>query len=118
MRLLKNWPKAKPRQGTVEKPINNGVCWEDVITVLVFQYGSNTSPERLNSSNRLNGAAKVIGKVITENTFEFDFTVYSKNVRHIINGLRTNEIPESYIEYVKQRIVRNNPLLDEEVELL
>jgi hypothetical protein len=153
----------------------------------------------------LNGAAKVIGKVITENTFEFDFTVYSKTnkcgaadivpgsgcqiwgvlydipeerifrkkcpeglkcldaiegeginyvrdsisvcypdgtrvkdvvityvakerkttyktsidyVRHIINGLRSNEIPESYIEYVKQRIVRNNPLLDEDVELL
>jgi len=46
---------------------------------LVFQYGSNTSVERLNSSHRLNGAAKVIAPAYTVDNYELDFTVWSES---------------------------------------
>jgi hypothetical protein len=45
---------------------------------LVFQYGSNTSAQRLNSPERLNGAATVISPAYTKNLYELDFTVWSK----------------------------------------
>ena len=44
---------------------------------LVFQYGSNTSVERLNCPKRLDGAAKAVGVAFTKDDYEFDFTVYS-----------------------------------------
>lgn len=46
---------------------------------LVFQYGSNTSVNRLNSTTRLNGDANLIGPAYTKEKFELDFTVLSKN---------------------------------------
>lgn len=45
---------------------------------VVFQYGSNISEERINSSTRLNGKAKKIGIANTLENFEFDFTVWSQ----------------------------------------
>ena len=45
---------------------------------IVFQYGSNMSTSRLNSSNRLCGDAKPIGIAKTIECFELDFTVWSK----------------------------------------
>jgi hypothetical protein len=47
--------------------------------VLVFQYGSNTSANRLNSSDRLRGDALDLGLARTEGTFELEFNVWSKN---------------------------------------
>lgn len=44
---------------------------------LVFQYGSNTSSERLNSAERLRGDARDLGLVYTELPFELDFDVWS-----------------------------------------
>lgn len=44
---------------------------------LVFQYGSNTSPDRLNTDDRLCGDAQSLGAVITEDDFELDFTIWS-----------------------------------------
>jgi hypothetical protein len=46
---------------------------------LVFQYGSNTSFHRLNSSERLNGAAKIVTPAYTVEYFELDFTVWSNH---------------------------------------
>jgi len=46
---------------------------------LVFQYGSNTLVERLNSSERLNGGAKVVGTAYTFEKFDLDFTVWSRS---------------------------------------
>jgi Gamma-glutamyl cyclotransferase, AIG2-like len=43
----------------------------------VFQYGSNTSPARLNSEDRLRGDARSLGAVYTEEDFELDFDVWS-----------------------------------------
>jgi len=45
--------------------------------MLIFQYGSNTSQARLNSPDRLNGVAKLLGAVVTKDCFELDFTVFS-----------------------------------------
>jgi len=45
---------------------------------LVFQYGSNASSERLNSSCRLGGAACAVGLVFTEDRFDLAFTHYSR----------------------------------------
>lgn len=45
---------------------------------LVFQYGSNTSVQRLNSEKRLNGKAEVIAPAYTHDHYELDFTVWSK----------------------------------------
>ena len=44
---------------------------------IVFQYGSNTSSQRLNSANRLRGDAKPLRTVYTKDPFELDFTVWS-----------------------------------------
>lgn len=44
---------------------------------LIFQYGSNTSSSRLNSSDRLCGDAKDMGLVCTSQNFELDFDVWS-----------------------------------------
>ena len=46
--------------------------------MLVFQYGSNMSSERLNHSERLDGDAKVMGIASTVDTFDFAFTVWSE----------------------------------------
>ena len=45
---------------------------------LVFQYGSNTSSQRLNCTNRLCGDANPLTIVYTKEPFELDFTVLSK----------------------------------------
>lgn len=44
---------------------------------LVFQYGSNVSAARLNSPQRLNGKARVVGPAYTAEPHELDFTVWS-----------------------------------------
>ncbi|WP_177419082.1 gamma-glutamylcyclotransferase family protein [endosymbiont of Lamellibrachia barhami] len=44
---------------------------------IVFQYGSNTSATRLNSTTRLNGDATVIGSAFTQDKYELDFNVWS-----------------------------------------
>jgi hypothetical protein len=46
---------------------------------LVFQYGSNTSSERLNHNNRLRGDAKDLGLVYTQENYELDFNVWSNS---------------------------------------
>ncbi len=165
---------------------------------LVFQYGSNTSSRRLNSAKRLQGEARVVGLARTEQSFEFDFTVWSRRngcaaadivpgagrpiwgvlyripahrierhtagdqnslddiesegrnyvrvpidvrladggrvdgeaityvvrqrreglatsfayARHILEGLREHDAPGDYVDYVKQRITRNNAALE------
>lgn len=74
---------------------------------LVFQYGSNTSVQRLNSPKRLKGAAKVISPAYTSDLYEFDFTVWSKTNKcaaaDIVPGGNTRiwgvlyEIPDNLI---------------------
>jgi len=49
--------------------------------MLIFQYGSNTSQVRLNSPDRLNGAATLLGLVVTKDCFDLDFTVFSTKNR-------------------------------------
>jgi hypothetical protein len=44
---------------------------------LVFQYGSNCSTARLNSQERLQGAAKLIGLAETVDNYELGFDVWS-----------------------------------------
>ncbi len=44
----------------------------------VFQYGSNTCPARLNSPERLNGAARVVGAAVTAEPWSLAFTVDSR----------------------------------------
>lgn len=46
---------------------------------LVFQYGSNMSVARLNSADRLNGDAKVVGVARTAEMFDLVFSVWSKS---------------------------------------
>jgi len=46
---------------------------------LVFQYGSNCNEKRLNSPDRLNGAARRIGKAQTAKGFEIAFDVWSRS---------------------------------------
>lgn len=62
---------------------------------LVFQYGSNTSAPRLNSADRLNGRAQVVGRARTRKRFELGFDVWSKgnecaaaNIRRSLCGRR------------------------------
>jgi gamma-glutamylcyclotransferase (GGCT)/AIG2-like uncharacterized protein YtfP len=171
---------------------------------LVFQYGSNTSSRRLNSKERLQGEARVVGLARTEQSFELDFTVWSRQngcaaadivpgagraiwgvlyripnhlierrtagdrncldaiesegrnyvrvpisvrladggrvdgkaityvvrkrreglatsfayARHILEGLREHQAPSDYVDYVKQRIVRNNAALEPRIRTL
>lgn len=49
--------------------------------VLVFQYGSNLSPDRLNGPDRLDGRARAVGPVVTTGRYELDFTVWSETNR-------------------------------------
>jgi len=44
---------------------------------IVFQYGSNTSPDRLNSEDRLCGDAKSLGLAYILGQYHLGFTVYS-----------------------------------------
>lgn len=46
---------------------------------IVFQYGSNCLEKEINSTNRLNGAAKFIGIAKTIENYKLVFDVYSKN---------------------------------------
>lgn len=46
---------------------------------LVFQYGSNTHEERINSLGRLNGDAKYLYNAKTVDDYELDFTVWSNS---------------------------------------
>lgn len=45
---------------------------------LVFQYGSNLSSDRINSAQRLCGAARIVGLARTVERFHLDFTVWSR----------------------------------------
>jgi len=75
---------------------------------IVFQYGSNTSVTRLNSADRLNGAASVIGLARTLDNYDLDFTVWSKTNKcaaaNIVPGGNVQiwgvlyEIPENLID--------------------
>ena len=169
---------------------------------LVFQYGSNTSSERLNHSNRLCGDAEDLGLVYTQDNYELDFDVWSNSndcaasdikqggerkiwgvlydvpdylidrstsgdrksfdaiegksyerriiqvcwpdgspvegevitytvrkpqtdiktsldyASHIIAGLREHNATVEYIEYVKKRIISNNPELADQIQSL
>lgn len=171
---------------------------------LVFQYGSNTSSERINSNDRLRGDACPVGIAYTEDDFELEFIVWSHRnqcataniapssgrkiwgilyeipdylvrretsgsrrsldaiegegqnyqrttialrypnglpverevityvarnrrselrtslqyARHIIRGLREHNAPDDYIEYVKARVIANNPDLRNDIEAL
>lgn len=46
--------------------------------MLVFQYGSNMSVARLNSPDRLNGDAKLVGTAYTTELYNLHFPVWSK----------------------------------------
>jgi hypothetical protein len=169
---------------------------------LVFQYGSNTSSKRINSSDRLQGDACPVGIAYTKDDFELEFTIWSqtnkcasanikpgsgrkiwgvlyeipdylisretsgkrksldaiegegKNYKkgpiallyqnglpieqkvityvgvnrksgietslkyacHIIKGLREHKIPDDYTEYVKTRVIANNPKLRNDIK--
>lgn len=54
---------------------------------LVFQYGSNLSEERLNSTERLNGSATKIGIVYTTINYELDFNIWSKTNKCAVANL-------------------------------
>jgi len=170
--------------------------------VVVFQYGSNTNSERINSENRLRGDAQFIGLAFTVDEYRLDFTTWSvdnqcaaadiisepgrkiwgvlykipdhlieketsgdrksldaieggnyqresiklkypdgtpvaenvitymvkdkksgirtsfKYAEYIITGLREHYAPDEYIEYVKMRVIANNPELRHRIEAL
>ncbi len=172
--------------------------------VLVFQYGSNLSSERINANDRLQGNARLAGIAYTEEDFELKFTVWSKSnncavadivpgsggkiwgimyeipdylirretsgyrksldaiegegqnykritivlrypdgrpfeqkvityvgmerksgihtslkyASYIIMGLREHNMPREYVDYVKEQVIRNNPRLKGEIEIL
>lgn len=79
--------------------------------MLVFQYGSNTSTARLNSEVRLQGEAISLGLAITEESFDMDFTCFSREngcaaADLIRNGARRifgvlYEIPEQRVLRVR-----------------
>lgn len=171
---------------------------------LVFQYGSNTSSERINSNDRMRGDACPVGIAYTEDDFELEFTVWSHGnqcaaanivpdsgrkiwgilyeipdylirretsrnrrsldaiegecrnyhrtivalrypnglpvergaivyvvpnrtsglrtsleyARHVIGGLLEHNVPGAYIEYVKERVIANNPDLRNAIGVL
>jgi hypothetical protein len=39
-------------------------------------------------------------------------------VKHIITGLRDNNVPDEYIDYVKTRVIANNPGLEMDIKEL
>src|SRR5882724_8280370 len=45
----------------------------------VFQYGSNLSSKRLNSADRLAGAAEIVDNALTKDRYELVFDVESRN---------------------------------------
>lgn len=51
---------------------------KSVKMALAFQYGSNTSLERMNSHDRMRGDARPVGIAYTENDFELEFSVWSR----------------------------------------
>lgn len=57
----------------------------------IFQYGSNMSTERLNSVERLNGDASIVGVAKTEQRFEVLFNVWSKTNNCAAASLETVE---------------------------
>jgi hypothetical protein len=57
-------------------------------TVLLFQYGSNTSNARLNDLSRLNGDARDLGLVRTREPFELDFDVWSEKNQCFASDIR------------------------------
>ncbi len=92
---------------------------------LVFQYGSNCDAERLNSPERLGGAAVDRGLARTVQEYDIGFDVRSQinqcaasdlvkaegtgraglwpsaeYVSHIVAGLRAHECPERYVRHV------------------
>jgi hypothetical protein len=77
-------------------------------TVLVFQYGSNTSSAHLNERARLNGDARDLGLVRTRDRFELDFDVWSEKNQCFASDIRTGgtrqvwgvlyEVPEFLID--------------------
>lgn len=38
--------------------------------------------------------------------------------RHIIKGLREHNVPDEYIEHVKEQVIRNNPQIRKNIEIL
>lgn len=75
---------------------------------LVFQYGSNTLPSRLNGVERLCGAAKVLGLARTKERFVLSFDVWSRTNECAAANLRRDgrgrivwgvlyEIPERFL---------------------
>jgi hypothetical protein len=75
---------------------------------LVFQYGSNTSPRRLNGADRLRGAAEVLGLARTRERFVLSFDVWSRTNNCAAANLRRDgrgrvvwgvlyEIPEEFL---------------------
>ena len=77
-------------------------------TVLVFQYGSNTSSARLNDPSRLNGDAQDLGLVRTRDPFELEFDVWSEKNKCFASDIRPGggrqiwgvlyEVPASLID--------------------
>jgi len=63
---------------------------------IVFQYGSNTLMERLNSKDRLDCDAVPLGLAFTEGKFDLDFTYYSKTNGCASADLRTNGTKQIY----------------------
>jgi hypothetical protein len=43
----------------------------------IFQYGSNLSTARLNHPARLQGDARLVGKAVTDDDYEFEFDIWS-----------------------------------------
>ncbi len=67
---------------------DKGIVSNEGQTVLVFQYGSNTSSARLNEPTRLNGDARDLGLVRTRDPFELDFDVWSKKNKCFASDIR------------------------------
>ncbi len=74
---------------------------------LVFQYGSNTSSDRLNHRDRLKGDAKPLGIAVTDEKYDLVFDVWSETgncaAADIVTGSRriwgvVYEIPDDLIE--------------------
>ena len=57
---------------------------------------------------------KVITYVVKERKPNLETSI--DYVSHIINGLKEFNAPKGYIEYVKQRVIKNNPLLRSYIE--
>jgi hypothetical protein len=58
--------------------------------IMLFQYGSNCTPARLNGPNRLKGRAKDLGRAQTVEDFDIAFDVVSKT-----NGCAASDLMET-----------------------